>query len=407
MQHAFGNFRDLLYDVTLHPSMGFYLSHLNNPKEIPEENIHPDQNYAREIMQLFSIGLFQLNIDGTPILDNDGNKIPTYNNEEIAEMAKVFTGLGIGAVTDSNSTLYFGRGLYSSDLTVPMIMYEEWHQEGEKHIINGHVIEAGQSGLEDIDEAIDVLFNHPNVGPFICKQLIQRLVTSNPTNEYVERVANVFNDDGAGVRGNMQAVVRAILLDEEARSCEFISDPYHGKMNEPVLRNTHYLKAVGYAQTGDEFLHHGWGYGRAVFQAPLSSPSVFNFYRPDYTPVGPISDNGLVAPEFEIFNSISAIQYPNYVFSASYWEYGPDHWENDDWDSYINAFRFIESSQDVEVLINEFDVLFCNGNMSLATREIIKEALEEFDTTTLSDTREKINMAMYLTLISPDYIIQK
>ncbi len=404
-KHAFGNFRDLLLEVTLNPCMGFYLSHLNNPKEIPDENIHPDQNYAREIMQLFTIGLYQLNDDGTRKVDSSGNFIPTYNNNDIAEMAKVFTGLGIGTPLDSMD-LYFGRGLYGSDMTQPMKMYEEWHQPGEKKLINNTVIPEGQDGIKDIEDAIDMLFNHPNTPPFICRQLIQRLVTSNPSQDYISRVVSVFKNDGNGVRGNFFAVIKAILLDREARECASLTEDNFGKMSEPVLRYTNFLKALGVIGNSNYFFNHAYNFQMSTFQHPYSSQSVFNFYPPDYSPNGKINDEGLVAPEFKLLNSLTTLYYPNVVFGWTYYEYSINNWEDDYFYSSSNASKFFESAHDDEVLINQLDIIFTNGSMSSETRNTIKEAIKNM-VPTLDGAKNKINMALYLTLISPDFIIKK
>lgn len=405
-KHAFGNYRDLLLDVTLHPAMGFYLSHLNNPREIPEENIHPDQNYAREIMQLFTIGLYELNIDGSRRKDVDGNDIPTYNNEHIAELAKVFTGLGIGAALPDMGDLYFGRGIYGSDLTYPMAMYEEWHQEGSKQLINGVTIPTGQAGMKDIEDAIDMLMNHPNIGPFISKQLIQRFITSNPTPEYVTRVASVFNNDGNGVKGNLKAVITAIIMDDEARNCEWTGVPSYGKLSEPTLRHTQFLKSVGTNSPSGYFFNIGTDLENSTFQHPLSSESVFNFYSPDHIPNGPISADNLVAPEFQLVNSLTTLEYSNLVQAWSIYEYGIGDWEDDYFNSYVNGSKFFESAHDDEVLINHLDLLFCNGSLSDFTRDVIKEALK-VKQPSLHGYIDKIQFALYLIFISPDYLIKK
>ena len=405
-RHAFGNYKDLLLEMTLHPCMGFYLSHLNNPKTIPEYNINPDQNFAREVMQLFTIGLYELNTDGTRKKDGNGNDIATYTNNDIVEMAKVFTGLGFGASLEGMNPPEFGNNIYGADLTQPMRMYEDWHQQGEKKLISGITIPDGQLGLKDIEDAIDMLFNHPNTGPFITRLLIQRLVTSNPSHAYIGRVATVFNDDGNGVRGNLKAVIKAILMDEEARSCESMTEPSFGKMHEPVLRHTQFLKAVGVDSPSKYFFNNGYGFQVNTFQHPLSSPSVFNFYSPDHVPTGELSDANLVAPEFQILNSLTSLNYANLVFIWNYYEYTVDNWEDEYFRSPTNASGFFESAQDDEVLINQIDMLFTNGSMSEETRDIIRESIGWIPPT-LNGAREKINMALYLTLISPDYIIKK
>ena len=405
-RHAFGNYKDLLLEMTLHPCMGFYLSHLNNPKSIPEYNINPDQNFAREVMQLFTIGLYELNIDGTRKKDQNGNDIPTYTNNDIVEMAKVFTGLRFGASLEGMNPPEFGNNIYGADLTQPMRMYEDWHQLGEKKLLNGITIPDGQLGLKDIEDAIDMLFNHPNTGPFITRLLIQRLVTSNPSHAYIARVANIFNNDGKGVRGNMKAVIKAILMDDEARGCESMTETSFGKMHEPVLRHTQFLKAVGVESPSKYFFNHGYGFQQSTFQHPLSSPSVFNFYSPDHIPTGALSDANLVAPEFQILNSLTSLNYANLVFGWTFYEYTTDNWEDEYFYSPTNASGFFESAQDDEVLLNHIDLLFTNGSMSSETRDIIRESIGKI-TPTLSGARDKINTALYLTLISPDYLIKK
>ena len=405
-KHAFGNYRDLLLEMTLHPCMGSYLSHLNNPKEIPEENIHPDQNFAREIMQLFTIGLFELNDDGSRRKDSLGNDIPTYNNTQIAELAKVFTGLSIGASLEGMDEPYFGMGLYGSDLTQPMRMYEEWHQEGPKFIVGGNEIPAGQTGMQDIEMAIDILFHHPNTAPFVVRQLIQRLVTSNPSPAYIQRVVEVWRNDGNHVEGNLAAVVKAILLDPEARECDGLTEANFGKMTEPVLRLTHLYRAIGVDAPSGYFFNHGSDLENYLLQHPLSSPSVFNFYLPDHQPTGPLHDRNLNAPEFQLLNTLTALEYPNMVFGWTYYESAVNNWENGHFYCPTNASAFFEAAHSDEDLINQVDMLLTGGTMSDETRKIIREAIEGF-IPTLWGAREKINMALYLTFISPDFMIKK
>ena len=404
---AFGNYRDLLQDVTLHPCMGFYLSHLNNPRSNPDENIHPDENYAREVQQLFSIGLYLLNQDGTYQTDGDGNRIPTYGQKEIKEFAKVFTGLG---VSDVIPNMYidepsFGVGIYLGNLTKPMKMYEEWHEPGEKELHNGFVVPAGQTGMEDIQDAVNNLFNHPNVAPFVCGHLIRNLVTSNPTPGYIERVANVFNDNGDGVRGDLKSVVRAILTDPEARSCASLMDPDQGKLREPFVRYAHFASALPLEQYYGRYWNASWNFYNGTGQVPLASPSVFNFYQPGYQPVGPIGDADLVAPEFQIHNSRTGVSYINEVNRWAHWNVVMDSWEPDDPWVTLNVDGLKEFADDPEVLLNQLDVLFTYGTLSDRTRGIIKEALEPM---IFGEYREeRVRMALYLLMISPDYTILK
>jgi uncharacterized protein (DUF1800 family) len=410
--NAFGNFKNLLKDVTMHPMMGVYLSHYNNPKSIPERNIHPDENYAREIMQLFTIGLYELNQNGTYILDGDGNRIPTYDNDDIKEFAKVFTGLGPADVEDfSDRTPRFGLGHYQARKDIPMLMYDEWHEPGSKQLLNGYTIPGGQSGMQDIDAAIDHLFNHKNTAPFISKRLIQQLVKSNPSPGYISRVSAAFNNT-KGVRGNMKAVVKAILLDEEARSCSWIENPTSGKMIEPMMRYFNVVRQIDLDNDDNRFWNNGFDFYRNTGQAPLSAPSVFNFFLPDYVPNSAFASANIVAPEFQIHDSATSINYLNQV----------DAWTNLRWYEVLRTWGLeLEGTpldfeglkyyaKDSEVLINQLDKLFTRGQLSEDTKQIIVTAVDGItrgwnDDTTQADLRVK--MALYLLMISPDYVILK
>ncbi len=407
LKNSFGNFEDLLYDVSVHPCMGYFLSHLNNPREIPQENIHPDENYAREIMQLFTVGLYELNPDGTRKTDDQGHWIPTYDQTDIKELAKVFTGLGVGDVVDNEWTdqPYFGLDIYIADMTVPMIMYPEWHQPGPKTLLNGYVIPEGQTGLKDIKDAVHQLFLHPNVGPFIGKQLIQRLVTSNPSPEYVARISAVFADNGAGTRGDLAAVVKAILMDPEARTCAASENESFGKLREPFARYTHFTKAIPVEQAYGRYWNVAYGFYEATNQMPLASRTVFNFFLPDFQPIGPIADNGLVGPEFQIHNSRTSVEYINQVNDWAVWGYIMDDWEdNNPYVTYI-IDDLLPLARDPEVLVNRLDMLFTYGNLSEHTRQLIKDAI-----TPIIDGNyrwDRVRLALYLIAISPDYAIMK
>ncbi|MEZ4895547.1 MAG: DUF1800 domain-containing protein [Saprospiraceae bacterium] len=406
LKNAFGNYEDILVDVALHPSMGFYLSHLNNPRTIEEENIHPDENFAREIMQLFSIGLYQLNEDGSRKTDGAGNWIPTYDQQDIKSLAKVFTGLGLSGVVPNEylDSAEFGVGIWVGDMTQPMRMYEEWHEPGEKVILGGHAIPAGQTGMQDIKEAIQVIFNHPNVGPFIGKQLIQRLVTSNPSPAYVARVARAFNDNGEGVRGDMKAVIRAILLDPEARNCETLQDPNHGKLTEPLIRYTQFCLGLPIEQYDNKFWNISYDFWEATGQIALGSPSVFNFYLPDYQPNGAIASKKLVAPEFQIHNSKTSIGFINQVNNWTASNYVMGNWEDEPW-AILNTDELTPYARDPEVLLNRLDVLFTHGQLTDRTRSIIKSALMPLQRGDYRDDR--VRLALYLLFISPDYAVLK
>ena len=406
VRNSFGNYKDLLLEVSLHPAMGNYLSHLNNPKTDTVNNIYPDENYAREIMQLFSIGLYKLNLDGSYELDGNNNRIPTYTNEDIKEFAKVFTGLGIGARLDTNNT-YFGLGIYIADLTVPMQMYESWHEQGVKNLLDGYVVPAGQTGMEDINDAVDHLFNHPNVGPFLAKRLIQRLVKSNPTPSYISAVASAFNNNGAGVRGDMQAVVKAILLHPEARSCSWSTDPDQGKLREPILKYTDFVKSTGIFSPLNNYWNYSYWFKQNTAQHPLRSQTVFNFYGPDYTPNGPISDNNLVAPEFELYDTRTSIGFANQVY---YWVESEIMLRTAGYEDYTisapNLGIYSEMAKSSDAILDYLDVVMTHGQLTDRTRRIIKETLDQ-NSLSLTQLSYRVRLATYLILISPDYNILK
>lgn len=428
-RNAFGNFRDLLDEVTYHPTMGFYLTYLNNSKSNPEQNIRPDENYAREVMQLFTIGLYELNPDGTLIFDANNEPIAAYDNDDIAEFAKVFTGLGpaeywwmwddLSGVPvqwgDPNNTIP------TINATLPMQMFEEWHEPGEKYLLNGAVVPAGQTGDEDIADALDNLFNHPNTGPFVCKQLIQRFVKSNPTPDYVQRVSAVFADNGEGVRGDLAAVVRAILLDPEARDCEWLTDDASGKLREPMVRYTQIMRAFDAQNESGKLWNVAATFEFACKQHVLSSPSVFNFYLPSHAPVGPIFNQGLVAPEFEILTSATAMNYINLVYvwflvdnymdistKASTTvpglpEANPFLFDPND-NAELDLAAELALADDLPALLDRLDILLTGG---LLSEEMKQTIVENCEILTLFDAEIAVKSAIFLTLISPDYVIQK
>lgn len=313
-QNAFGNYRTLMEDVTLHPAMGVYLSMLGNQKPDALRNIRPDENYARELMQLFTIGLVELNLDGSVRTNGQGNPIPTYDQAVIEGFAHVYTGWTYAGAP--SFALAFPT---IANQVVPMQAYAEQHDTGAKRVLSytGAAftqIPAGQTPEQDLDDALDNIFRHPNVAPFISKQLIQRLVTSNPSPQYVERVARVFENDGAGQRGELDAVVKAILLDPEARGAP--ADANAGKLGEPVLRLTRFWRAYGAASmSGKLNVQNIPGF---IGQGPLQAPSVFNFFSPFYAPPGEILDQGLVAPEMQLATEYLNSLITNYFFILSY-----------------------------------------------------------------------------------------
>lgn len=385
--HAFGNFRDLLLAVTLHPAMGVYLSHVNNGRSDPLANTFPDENYAREVMQLFSIGLFELNADGTQVLDTAGNPIPTYDNADIREFSKIFTGLSYGPAEPGGSS-FFGKR--APVLYVPMEMFEEFHEPGEKFLLNGQVVPDGQSGMRDVEDAIDNLFNHPNVGPFIGRQLIQRLVTSNPSPEYVARVSAAFAGDGVTPRGDMRAVLRAILLDPEAASASRLQEPFrrYVALNR-ILQSAAEDGSVPGAGFVAQFLTQ---------QHVLSAPSVFNFYLPNFSPSGVLGDAGLVSPEFQITNASTVVGVTNLVAYALFAEQSIDSPEELGRPITPNFSEFEALAADPDALLDRIDLLFFAGNLGDSTRQILRTAIEGAG----PDPTLRVQVGLYLALASPE-----
>lgn len=411
--NAFGNFRNMLREVTLHPMMGIYLSHYNNPKSNPEENINPDENFAREIMQLFSIGLYELNLNGSYVLDGSGSRVPTYDNDDIKEFAKIFTGLGTADVMENpwGVTPQFGVGHYLAVKNIPMVMYEEFHEPGVKYLLNDQVVPSGQSGMQDIDAAIDNLFNHKNVGPFLAIRLIQQLVKSNPSPGYISRVSAAFNNT-KGVRGDMKAVIKTILLDEEARSCSWINNPSSGKLIAPMIRYFNVSRQLDLDNEASENWNISYNFYQATGQSVLAAPSVFNFYLPDYVPNSEFTDAKLMGPEFQIHNSATSIDFinevdlwtfPQYYSMLNTWEEGMEGRALD-----FEALKYY--AKDSEVLINQLDKLFTHGQLSNETKQLIINAIDPIVNGWNDDfqyTDLRVKMALYLLLISPDYTILK
>ncbi|MBE1300601.1 MAG: DUF1800 family protein [Alteromonadaceae bacterium] len=403
LENSFGNFRDLLKAVTLSPTMGFYLSHIHNAKADPTKGTFPDENYAREVMQLFSIGLYELNTDGTRKVDGSGNFIPTYGQEDIREFAKIFTGLS----WDSCDPNAFGKmdifELECEDdadtFTRQMKMYEEHHEPGVKSLLNGQVVPAGQSGMQDIDAAIDNLFNHPNVGPFIGKQLIQRLVKSNPSPDYISRVSAAFNGETGSARGDMKAVLRAILLDPEARRSPSEAATSDGRLREPFLRVVHLMRAFNATSSDNTFSDDGYEMAATLRQYVLSAPSVFNFYLPNYAPNGEIKDAGLVAPEFQITNASTIIDIKNVIYYSL--ETGQVLANSGALPAEkLDFTEELAIASDVDALLDRLDTVMTYGSMTSETKAIIKDTLES-----INDNETRVATAVYLIAISPDYAV--
>jgi uncharacterized protein (DUF1800 family) len=412
IRNSFGNYRDLLYEVTMHPIMGRYLTYLNNRKTNVGANRFPDENYAREIMQLFTIGLYELNQDGSQKLDNTGNPIPTYDIDDIREFAKIFTGLSYG---DRPKFGESGSLVKYRSCTIPLKMFNNEHEPGEKYLLNGFVVPARNpvDGMADIDDAIDNLFNHPNVGPFLSRRLIQRLVSSNPSPAYISRVAGVFNDNGFGERGDLKAVVKAILTDPEARSCK--SDAFSGKLKEPIHRQLQLFRGFNATTPAGVYrFSTSEGYFDAAGQRALNSPTVFNFFLPDYAPVGPVANAGIYAPEFQIINSATLVGYANYVHR---WTFegklaGSTELYPEEDPTEIDAKLKLSLADELQLLsegktdelLERLNLILMQGQMSEVTREVILNAIDEVKG---EGADFQLNMAIYLTMISPEYLVMQ
>lgn len=441
MNNAFGNYRALIDSVTYHPSMAVYLTFMNNHATDTTDNkkVFPDENYAREIMQLFSIGLFKLNNDGTPQLDGNGQTISTYNNNDIAGLAKVFTGLSWGdsrylGDRDKDKWSYTRRLKFfpidSSDA------YKRWWVSNPR-IVNGHEpgpkTFLGQTiparpvaqGQQDIQDALNVLYNHPNVGPFIARRLIQRLVKSNPSSAYIGRVASVFNNNGQNVRGDLKAVVRAVLLDSEARECECkdTDSTYNGHLREPFLRYMNLVKGLNLSATS--------GYYRnmmnVVFdntdQKPLYSPSVFNFFLPDYKPDGVLKNAGKYGPEFQLMNAQSYAGYINalhewlinndpvdYAYFQGESVYKPEQDPNFD----LTAEYPLLFNNRLDEFLDKYNLLLAHGALSEKSIQLIKNAIVQMPLHVNSDGSPDENdafrrqrVALLLIMSSPEYMINR
>ena len=411
VRDAFVNFEQLLHDVTYHPTMGKYLSYLGNAKAGTTPGSHPDENYAREVMQLFTIGLYELNPDGTQVLDNQGNPVPTYSQEDVREMARVFTGL-----TDQNGFFFPGDGDTTHFArTQPMIAVEEYHDAGPKHIL-GQDIPGGDTAT-DITAALHILFEHPNTGPFICKQLIQRLVTSNPSPEYVARVSKVFNDNGKGVRGDMQAVISAILLDEEAlRGAELFPRRF-GKFREPLLFVTHLFRAFhardetkilrlyddGPAYAYPSYHFHGTGLTRQ--EAPLEALTVFNYFTPFDAPYS-LKQQGLVAPELEVYGKQGIDDLLMGIITKNSFVY-----QTYDLAAELQLQRETAwiARREHDRLLDELDLLLTAGRLSESSRSAIRAYLaqQESKTDRRISNEQLARYVIGLMMTSPDYALQR
>ncbi len=401
-QYAFGNYRDLLGAVTLHPTMGYYLNMLGSEKEDAPNNKFPNENYAREVLQLFSVGLAMLNPDGSRKLDGAGVPIPTYDESVVKGFARAFTGWTFAGNNPADPKK-FDRP--EESWTGAMIAFASKHETGTKKLLNGVTLPAGQTPEKDMKDALDNIFNHPNVGPFVGRQLIQRFVTSNPSPAYVARIAAVFDNNGRGVRGDLAAVIKAVLTDTDARSMSLSADAKFGKQREPVIRFANILRAFNATSVNSRNnIHYLDSADDALGQSPLLSPSVFNFFSPFYTRPGRLAQAGMVGPEFQITNEIQTVGTANFFYDLVKREgYG-----NGDSRLKLDLVTAKSFANNPVQLVDHLSSLFTYGDLSAPTRQIIIDAVTAVPFNNRdSDRALRLRTAMTLFALSSDFVIQK
>jgi len=417
MARAFGNYRDLLEEISLNLAMGIFLNTRGNKNADLATGRVPDENYGREVMQLFSIGLYELNIDGTEKKNSSGSSIETYTTDDVTGIAKSFTGYDIdmfGITTelsnDGNNAQLPHPDFTRRPMTADPSRWKParttgFHETDEKKFL-GVTIPAGTGAAASLKITLDTLFNHPNVGPFIGKQLIQRLVTSNPSPAYVQRVAERFNNNGSGVRGDMAAVFKAVLMDPEALDPANLTSPTWGKLREPMLRFAQYGRTFGATSVrGDWRMQDLSDSDDELGQSPLRSPSVFNFFRPGYVPTSSTAaQQNLLAPEFQIVNETSVAGYVNFMASTIG---GFGAGASDVKTNFANEVAIAHDSQ---ALLDRLDLLLTANQLSANTRAIIKSALDAKAVTTTSsenDKLQRVRIGILLVMASNDYLVQK
>ncbi|MFM2275006.1 MAG: hypothetical protein RL211_878 [Pseudomonadota bacterium] len=412
--HAFGNYRDLLEAITLNPAMGHFLNTKGNQRE-NSAGRQPDENFAREVMQLFSLGLNLLNIDGT-VQTVGGVSQNSYTESDVSNLARIFTGYDVDMRQNTNTNLG-GRNIPNTTyVRLPMRMIVSRHSVLAVTFLGTTIPQRASSttgnATEDVAKAalktaLDTIFNHPNVGPFFCKQMIQRLVTSNPSPAYVARVATVFNNNGSGVRGDLAYVFAAILMDDEARGPTGLSSPEYGKLREPIVRLAQWGRTFGITSTNG-----GWQIpdqsqaGTNLGQSPLRSPSVFNFFRPGYVPSSTTLTAGVVVPEFQLLNESSTGGYLNFIMSTISAGIGP----NNPRDMRAGYAAELALVTDATALVQRVCLLLSAGQVSAANQLAIVNALNNTPVTAASSSSTKLNRvyaAVLMVMACAQYLIQK
>ena len=413
VSNAFGNYRDILEEVTYSLAMGHYLTYFQNEKQDPDTGQMPDENYAREVMQLFSIGLVELNMDGSARIDALGAPRETYDNDDVTGLAKVFTGLSLDADRfNLDRANYDDTAFYS-----PMIVFPDRHSELEKSFL-GTTIPAGTSAEESIDIALDTLIDHPNTPPFISRQLIQRFVTSHPSPAYIERVATAFADGsytlpsgdlvGDGRRGDLAATLAAILFDEEARSDAAREQESFGKLREPVIRFINWTRTFDASTIIPRLSYITWDTtaSDSLSQQPFRSPSVFNFYRPGY--VAPGTETGaanLTMPEMQLMNANTIAGYTNFM-SFFVFAIAARNPEGVDHTNFIPDYTDEKAlSDDPAALVDHLDLLLTYGSASDETKQNIVDFISQIPPEWGENLR--VHMAVLMMMTAPDYLVQR
>ncbi|MDT5123913.1 MAG: hypothetical protein QOC96_3395 [Acidobacteriota bacterium] len=408
---AFGNFRQLLEDVTLTPAMGDYLDMLNNSR------VSPNENYAREILQLFSVGVDQLNPDGTPKFDAQGNRLPTYDQATITNFARVFTGWTLAAqkkwVVDGTTNVlnYTDPMVLSNNVgsyNATLNSYSGVFDTAPKTLLGGQQLPAAAAGLtaaqvqsyktNELKLALDNIFNHPNVGPYISRELIKQLVTSNPSPAYVQRVAAAFNDNGQGVRGDLKAVITAILLDPEARG-DAKTDPNYGRLREPVQLVTNLLRTFN--ATSDGFFRDDL---TSMDQDLFNPPTVFSYFPADYSVPG---TNGLFGPEFGILSSSSTFKRANFVnklFLANSGNGIPASQPNAPTGTQLNYSAYQALAGNPSQLIDALNASMMHGTMSVAMKASLVQAVTNVSS---ANPALRTQTAIYLIATSSQYQVER
>ena len=388
--NAFGNFRTLLEAITLNPAMGYYLNTLGNQKATTAGR-QPDENYAREVMQLFTIGLHELNTDGTEKLGTNGQPIETYTQSDVTNLARVFTGWNVDNTGSTATNLLYVKQ--------PMVNTASLHETGASTFL-GVTVPANATATESLKIALDTLFNHANVGPFIGKQLIQRLVTSNPTTAYVGRVAAAFNNNGSGVRGDMKAVIKAVLLDDEARNDATLARTDFGRIREPMVRLVQWARTFNVTSPSDQYRRADTtAEATRLGQSPLRSPTVFNFFRPGFVPPNTaLATAGQVSPELQIASEVTVAGYINYmqtVVKAGLADAVP---------AYASELALVA---DTTALVDRLNLLLAANQLSAATLATIRTALASIAITTDAGKLNRVAAAVWLVMTAPEYLVQK